>query len=105
MKRQAGLSEVVLWGLCDGATASAFYAPTDQRVRGLVLRNPRVRTDQTEAQAYIKHYYWQRLSSGTFWRKLMRGELGVWRSAGEALKLIKRSVSVGEKRERVSVWL
>lgn len=99
MKRQAGLSEVILWGLCDGATASAFYAPEDKRVRGLVLLNPWVRTDQTEAQAYIKHYYWQRLTSGAFWQKLMRGELGIWRSAREALQLVKRSVSASEKGE------
>ena len=99
MKRQAGLSKIVLWGLCDGATASAFYASEDKRVRGLVLLNPWVRTDQTEAQAYIKHYYWQRLTSGAFWRKLIRGELGIWRSAREALHLVKRSVSAGEKGE------
>lgn len=34
------LSEVVIWGLGDGATAAALYAHLDPRVRGLVLLNP-----------------------------------------------------------------
>ncbi len=44
------LRGVVLWGLCDGASAACFYAPTDARVRGLILLNPWVRTAQGEAQ-------------------------------------------------------
>ncbi|WP_229425323.1 hydrolase 1, exosortase A system-associated [Massilia sp. Se16.2.3] len=35
-----GMREVVLWGLCDGASAAAMYAPQDARVSGLVLLNP-----------------------------------------------------------------
>jgi exosortase A-associated hydrolase 1 len=35
-----GLQEVVLWGLCGGATDAILYAPEDARVIGLVLANP-----------------------------------------------------------------
>jgi alpha-beta hydrolase superfamily lysophospholipase len=35
-----GLQEVVLWGLCGGATDAILYAPEDARVTGLVLANP-----------------------------------------------------------------
>jgi len=38
------VEQVVLWGLCDGASASALYAGGDRRVAGLALFNPWVRT-------------------------------------------------------------
>jgi exosortase A-associated hydrolase 1 len=67
------LRELVLWGLCDGATAAAFYAVGDRRITGLVLLNPWVRTEAGAAQATLRHYYWQRLISAAFWRKLASG--------------------------------
>ena len=79
---------VVLWGLCDGASAALMYlherqvqGRPDTRVAGLVLLNPWVRSAQTLARAHVKHYYGSRLRQGAFWRKLLRG--GV---AGRALK-------------------
>ena len=67
------LEEVVMWGLCDGATAAAFYAWQDPRVCGLILLNPWVRTEQGVARATLKHYYAARLADADFWRKLLRG--------------------------------
>lgn len=79
---------VVLWGLCDGASAALMHlherqaqGRPDARVAGLVLLNPWVRSAQTLARAHVKHYYWNRLRQGEFWRKLLRG--GV---AGRALR-------------------
>jgi exosortase A-associated hydrolase 1 len=40
-----GLKDVVLWGLCDAASAALFYAHQDVLVSGLVLLNPCVRTE------------------------------------------------------------
>lgn len=68
-----GLREVVLWGLCDGASAAAMYAPTDPRVCALALLNPWVRTEEGAAKATIKHYYRSRLFQRSFWTKLLRG--------------------------------
>jgi len=65
------ITRFVLWGLCDAATANAFYVCADDRVVGQIALNPWVRTDEGEAQAFIKHYYWQRLVSGAFWRKVL----------------------------------
>lgn len=67
------LGEVVIWGLCDGASAALFYAHRDARVRGLVLLNPWVRTEGGEARAYLKHYYLSRLRSPELWRKVLGG--------------------------------
>ncbi|MBE3024633.1 hydrolase 1, exosortase A system-associated [Janthinobacterium sp. BJB1] len=69
------LREVVLWGLCDGATAAACHAPQDARVCGLVLLNPWVRSAAGLARATLRHYYLPRLLQGAFWRKLASGGL------------------------------
>ena len=83
-----GLREVVLWGLCDGASAALFYAGQDARVRGLVLLNPWVRTEAGAARATLKHYYKGRLLQGELWRKLLSGRFdagAAWRSLRQLL--------------------
>lgn len=74
------LKELVLWGLCDGATAAAFHAPDDPRIAGLVMLNPWVRTTQGEARTTLRHYYLQRIRDREFWRKLARGRFGLGRA-------------------------
>ncbi len=78
MREQSHLQGVVLWGLCDGASAALMYAARrqDSRVRGLALLNPWVRSPQSEARAQVSHYYGQRLRSMAFWRKLLQGGVG-----------------------------
>lgn len=77
------VSTVALWGLCDGASASLLYL--DQRphaqLAGVCLLNPWVRSAQTQAAAHVKHYYVRRLVERAFWRKLVRGEVGLGRLA------------------------
>ncbi|NRF66530.1 hydrolase 1, exosortase A system-associated [Aquincola sp. S2] len=70
-----GLKGVVLWGLCDGASAALMYCHErrDARVAGLCLLNPWVRSAQTLARTQVKHYYLQRLTQPGFWRKLLSG--------------------------------
>ena len=77
--RRAGLSGVVLWGLCDGASAAAIHAGerADPRVTGLCLVNPWVRTAQSLAQAHVRHYYLHRLKTRDVWTKLLRGGVGL----------------------------
>jgi len=55
------ITKVVLIGLCDAASAISMYASQDDRVHGIVLINPWVRTAEGEARSYVKHYYLQRL--------------------------------------------
>jgi len=70
-----GTREVVIWGLCDAASAALFYAHRDPRVTGLVLLNPWIRTEQGAAKAYLKHYYTRQLLSRQFWSKALRFRL------------------------------
>lgn len=78
------VERIVLWGLCDAASACLLYwdATRDVRVTGLVLLNPWVRSTTTLARTHIRHYYGQRLLQADFWRKLATGNLGL----GGALK-------------------
>lgn len=73
------LESIVLWGLCDAATAALLYwdRTRDACIGGLVLLNPWVRSEATLARTHVKHYYAQRLVQGEFWRKLLSGRLGV----------------------------
>lgn len=75
-----GVKRIVLWGLCDGATAAAFHAVDDSRVAGLVLLNPWVRSEAGEAQTMLKHYYLRRVIDPDFWRKLLSGGLNPLRA-------------------------
>lgn len=84
--------QVVLWGLCDGASAALMYcqARRDSRVAGLALANPWVRSEAGLARTQVKHYYLRRLRDPAFWRKLLAG--GVARSAfGELRTAIAKS--------------
>jgi exosortase A-associated hydrolase 1 len=65
------LEEVVIWGLCDGASAALFYAGQDHRVSGLVLLNPWARSEQGMARTTLKHYYRSRLADPQMWKKIV----------------------------------
>ncbi|CCQ72976.1 hydrolase 1, exosortase A system-associated [Magnetospira sp. QH-2] len=88
------VNDVVLLGLCDGASASAFYGATDSRIGGLVLINPWVRSEQTLARAQVRHYYLQRLTSPQFWRKALGGGLNPLRVGSELLGKVAQARGV-----------
>jgi len=71
------LKGVLLWGLCDGASAALLYVSRmrDPRVRALTLLNPWVRSAQGEAQTRVRHYYLERLKNPAFWKKLLSGKV------------------------------
>jgi len=77
-----GLKDVVIWGLCDAASAALFYANQDARVSGLILLNPWVRTGEGVARAHLRHYYLRRLLQGSLWQKVARGEFNFREAAG-----------------------
>lgn len=90
-EKMPNLQGVVIWGLCDAASAALFYSHKDSRVKGLVLLNPWVRTESGEAKAYIKHYYLARLLSGDFWMKIFSGQWNIWASLQSFVGLLKKS--------------
>lgn len=95
------LNELVIWGLCDAASAALFYAYQDKRVTGLVLLNPWMRTDEGAATAYLKHYYAARLFEPQLWSKILRGRFNYLeatqsfvKTAGTVLRRKKRTVPI-----------
>lgn len=70
------VKNVVLWGLCDAASASLLYLDRrrDERVGGICLLNPWVRSEVSLAKTHMKHYYGQRLFQRDFWKKLVTGK-------------------------------
>jgi exosortase A-associated hydrolase 1 len=87
------LREVVIWGLCDAASAALFYAHRDPRVSGLVLLNPWVRTDEGAAKAYLKHYYRARLLDRELWNKILRGQFDYAGAVRSVFKLAAKALS------------
>ena len=83
-RRCSQIKKVVLWGLCDGASAALLYCHEkhDARVGGLCLLNPWVRSETSLARTHVKHYYAQRVMERAFWTKLLRGEVGAGALAG-----------------------
>jgi exosortase A-associated hydrolase 1 len=75
---QPGLHKVILWGLCDGASAALLYLHerADPRVGGLCLLNPWVRSQVSQARTQVKQYYRERLLQKAFWIKLATGRVG-----------------------------
>ncbi len=80
LEAEPGLDGVVLWGLCDAASSILMEGAGHPMVRGLVLLNPWVRSDDTVASARINHYYGKRFFSRVFWRKLLSGNVALRKS-------------------------
>lgn len=99
-RQQPTLKSVVLWGLCDGASAillSQLHQP-DPRVSGMVLLNPWVRQQNTYAQTMVKHYYWQRLLQKTFWQKLVSGQFKLVKSITSFLQNLQQARQKSEQQ-------
>lgn len=87
--------EVVLWGLCDAASAILFHGWQDPRVTGLVLLNPWVRTEAGIARATLKHYYLQRLFDPALWRKVLGGQFQLGTSLSSLVSLLRHAGRTG----------
>ncbi|WP_025040923.1 hydrolase 1, exosortase A system-associated [Nitrosospira briensis] len=91
-KEVPALSNLVIWGLCDAASAALFHAHRDRRITGLVLLNPWVRTDQGAAKAYLKHYYLARILDPEFWRKVWSGRFNYANATQSLVKTVEKAL-------------
>lgn len=87
-----GIKQIVLWGLCDAASAALYYGHTDPRIKGMVLLNPWVHTEAGAARARLKHYYIARLLSKAFWTKLLSGKVSIGTSVGDLAKSASKAI-------------
>jgi uncharacterized protein len=86
--------KLVVWGLCDAASAALMYCTRDPRVAGLVLANPWVRSEATLAQTHLKHYYPRRVLQVDFWLKVLSGRFE-W---SRALGALRSALRIGSER-------
>lgn len=100
-KEMPALKELVIWGLCDGASAALFYAHKDVRVTGLVLLNPWVRTDAGAAKTYLKHYYLRRLFAPDLWQKIRQGKFDYAAAASSVSRLL--GTALASRKDTASV--
>jgi len=96
LEKVPSLKELVIWGLCDAASAALFYVHHDQRVTGIILLNPWVRTDQSIARAYLKHYYLTRLFGPGLWKKILSGRFNFIKAVQSIFKTIIGSLGKKE---------
>lgn len=96
-KESSSLTELVIWGLCDAASAALFYAHRDARVTGLVLLNPWVRTDAGVAKTYLKHYYLARIFAPDFWQKIREGKFNYATAVRSVSQLVGKVVATRKK--------
>ena len=73
-------TRMVVWGLCDAASAAMMFATADHSVVGLAAVNPFVRSDESLAAVTVKHYYLERFFQPDFWRNVFTGRFD-WRSS------------------------
>lgn len=99
------VTDVVIWGLCDAATAAVFYAAGDGRVKGLILANPWVHSEQGAAKAYLKHYYVQRLLQREFWSKVFSGNYSFSKSISSAWDMVKSAFAGRSADEQKALGL
>lgn len=77
LDRVPGLEGVLLWGLCEGASAILLDGVKNPAVKGVVLANPWVNTAETQAKAYLKHYYGSRILSAEVWKRVLKGDVNI----------------------------
>lgn len=100
-QHQPKIQNVVIWGLCDAASAALIYAHKDPRVSGLVLLNPWLESEKAMAKTMVKYYYLQQLLSKRFWKKLISGKVNFAESGREIKGFVKGCVG-NEQRDKSS---
>ena len=71
-QQDADIKKIYLWGLCDAASAIAFFAHEDPRVNGIVLLNPWVRSEASHSKALLSNYYQDRFFNIEVWKDLIK---------------------------------
>jgi exosortase A-associated hydrolase 1 len=80
---------IVLWGLCEGASAILLNAQGIDNICGAVIINPWIDDEKLKAQSQIKNYYGRRLFSPSTWKRAITGRLQMlssMKAVGQSLK-------------------
>jgi uncharacterized protein len=95
------LQRIVLWGLCDAASAAMMYAWKYPEVAALVLLNPWVHLGDYSPEVKLSHYYAPLLKGRETWQRIFTGKINVVPAlkefVGDSTLLLKKAAgsSVG----------
>ncbi len=87
-----GVTRVVLWGLCDAASAAMMYAHRFPTVTGVVLLNPWVHGDEYSPRVKLS-YYGPALAARENWGRLLSGKIRLVPAVGEVLASSARTAA------------
>lgn len=92
--RFPSLKKVIPWSLCDGSTACILEAPAlGKKIPAMILCNPYVHSQQSQAKAFLKYYYLKRLTDRAFWGKLLSFKFNPFAAIGSLFNLVGRAAS------------
>lgn len=86
------LKDVILWSLCDGATACAMFGQHQPHcIAGMILCNPYLHSAASQAKTILRHYYAKRILEKDFWQKVVARRLNMRDSLASFGGLVKQS--------------
>jgi exosortase A-associated hydrolase 1 len=95
LRQATEVRAVVLWGLCDAASAALLAVRSRSDIAGLVLVNPWTADAAAAATVPLGFYYGARIRNAAFWRKLLSGKVSPWQSirslASNALAMLSQT--------------
>ena len=103
IKSSPQLKNIVLWGLCDAATAITKYCSTDSRISGLFLLNPWVKDEQLAAESLVKNHYKKQLLSADFWKRVFTGKVKIFSAATDFAKNLFAMKKGNKKQQEQSL--
>ena len=86
------IEKTFVWGLCDAAAAIAYYAYSDQRIDGVILLNPWVRSEASHSKALLSNYYQERLVSIDVWKELLKSPQKIVKAIGSLFMVVVRVI-------------
>lgn len=91
------VTSVVLWGLCDAASAAMLHGARLDAVGGMVLANPWVHGGEYSPGFRLSHYYGPLLRQRAAWRRLFKGQVNLRPALADAVKAITGPRAAGGK--------
>lgn len=83
LKVVPGISRVILWGLCDGASTAMMFAHRQPSVVGMILLNPWVHEGEYSPEVKLSHFYRPLLREWGHWRRLLSGKINIFSALKE----------------------
>lgn len=96
LQAEPRIERVVLWGLCDAASAALMYAASIAPVCAVVALNPWVHAGDYSPEVKLSHYYAPLLRGRETWQRIFTGKIEVLPAlrefAGDSAMLAKKAI-------------